>query len=168
MNGINAVPIRVSELEDIQKTMINLINTFPELPPEIKKGGILFEQLKPKSISMCMSKIPNPIRLKTYICGSYVARYPFKLILQTMSISNEERIDSQAVLSKIGEWFEGRTLVDKAGDPYSMGGYPRMSDGRNVELIYRTEGAKLTERLAPNIERTEARYAVEYFVKRDF
>lgn len=165
---INTVPIRISELEDIQKTMINLINTFPELPPQIKKGGILFEQLRPREISMCLSSLPSPIRLKTYICGSYTARYPFKVILQTMSTSNSQRINSSGILSKLGEWFEGRTLTSESGETYAMGEFPEMSDGRNITSIYRTNCARLVERLAPNIEITEARFAAEYFVKTDF
>lgn len=99
---------------------------------------------------MCMSTISNPIRLKTYVYGSYVAKYPFKLILQTMSVSNKERIDSQAILSKTGEWLEGRTLTDKNGNSYSMGIFPKISGGRNITSIYRANGAKLVERLEPN------------------
>ncbi len=85
-----------------------------------------------------------------------------------MSTSDEQRIDSQAILSKIGEWLEGRTIVSKEGNLYSMEDFPKMSDKRNITSIYRTSGAKLVERLAPNIEINEARYAVEYYVQSDF
>lgn len=164
----NVVPITVAELEDIQKTMITLINSFPELPEQVRQNGIMFEQLKPRSICMCMSTISNPIRLNTYICGSYTAKYPFKLFLQTMSTSDKQRIDSQAILSKIGEWLEGRTIVSSDGNLYRMEDFPKMSDKREITQIYRTTTVKLVERLAPNIEISEAGYAVEYYVQNDF
>ncbi len=50
-----------------------------------------------------MSTLPNAIVKEKYVGGSYLAKYPFKLVLQTMSVTNEQRIDSQAALSKIGE-----------------------------------------------------------------
>ena len=43
-----------TEIQDIQETLIKLIETFPELPPQVKKNGIFFEQLKPKKVSMCL------------------------------------------------------------------------------------------------------------------
>lgn len=158
--------LTISELEDIQKTMLALLNAFPELPEQVKKDGIFFEQLRPKCVSICMSTLPNAIVKEKYVGGSYLAKYPFKLVLQTMSVTNEQRIDSQAILSKIGEWLEGRTIVDLHGNSYEMGEYPTMSDDRNITNIYRTSGAKLTQRIPPNIEISEAKFETLYYVKR--
>lgn len=157
--------ITKTELQDIQETMINLINRFPELPSEVKRDGILFEQMKPKSICMCLSTITTPYKIKSYINGSYIARYPFRLLLQTMDTTNEERIASQAILSKIGEWFEGRTIARSDGTIYEMGEYPKLSDKREIIKLYKNTLPKIIQRLPANIEVIEARYTAEYYVK---
>jgi hypothetical protein len=168
MGEIRTIPITKTELQDIEETMLNLCNSFPELPEQVKQSGILFEQLKPKTVSMCLSSISSPIKATVDLDGSYLAKYPFALTLATMDVSNQERIDSQAILSKIGEWFEGRTIVDKGGNPYCMWDFPKMQDCRTIKAMYRTSQAKIVGRLAPNIELTQARYEVKYYVKNDF
>ena len=45
MGMIGIVPITKTELTDIQQVMITLVNSFPELPSQVQKDGILFEQL---------------------------------------------------------------------------------------------------------------------------
>lgn len=168
MGIVETIPITKTELTDIQQTMITLVNSFPELPSQVKKDGILFEQLKPKKVCMCMSTVSNPYKITTYIDGSYVSRYRFKLVLQTMDVKDEDRIDSQGILSKIGEWFEGRTIVKSDRTSYEMGNYPTMQDRRRITKIYKNSVPKLVQRLLPNIEITEAIYTVEYYVQTDF
>ena len=109
-----------TEIQDIQETLIKLIETFPELPSQVKKDGVFFEQLKPKKVSMCLSTIVNPRKSSIYVDNSYTSKYQFRLLLQTMDATNQERIDSQAILSKIGEWFFGRVLVKPDGTSYSL------------------------------------------------
>lgn len=168
MGIAETIPITKTELSDIQETIISLINTFPELPCQVKKDGVLFEQLKPKKICMCMSTIQNPYRFKTYIDGSYVSRYRFKLVLQTMDVKDQCRIDSQGILSKIGEWLEGRTIKKSDQTSYSMGNYPEMSDGRKITNISKNSVPNLVQRLLPNIEISEASFFADYFVPTDF
>lgn len=168
MGIVETIPITKTELTDIQQTMITLVNSFPELPSQVQKDGILFEQLKPKKVCMCMSTVSNPYKITTYIDGSYVSRYRFKLVLQTMDVKDEDRIDSQGILSKIGEWFEGRIIVKSDGTSYEMGNYPTMQDRRRITKIYKNSVPKLVQRLLPNIEITEAIYTVEYYVQTDF
>ena len=157
--------ITKTELQDIQEAMINLINSFPELPKEVQKNGILFEQMNPKSVCMCLSTVAGPYKIKNYINGSYVSRYQFRLLLQTMDTTNEERIESQAILSKIGEWLEGRTITRSDGTTYEMGEYPKLSDKREIIKLYKNTLPKITQRLPANIEIIEARYTAEYFCK---
>lgn len=167
METIIKIKITKTELQDIQETMINLINRFPELPEEVKKEGIQFEQMKPKTISMCLSTVSNPYKIRKYIDGSYISRYQFRLLLQTMDVTSEERIESQAILSKIGEWLEGRTILGNNGGSYEMGEYPKLQDKRKIIKIYKNTIPKIMQRLASNIELTEAKYTVEYYVKND-
>lgn len=164
---IRTIPITKTELKDIQEAIINLINQFPFLPSEIAKEGVLFEQLKPKSISMCLSTVASPYKIRTDIDGSYISRYQFRLLIQTMDVLNKERIDSQSILSEIGEWLEGRTFI-KDGVNYSMGEYPELSDNRKIIKLYKNTIPKLVQRLPSNIEITEAKYTAEYYVQNDF
>lgn len=168
MGIIETIPITKTELTDVQEVMIALVNSFPELPSQVKKDKIMFEQLKPKKVCMCMSTVSNPYKVTTYIDGSYISRYRFKLVLQTMDVKDEDRIDSQGILSKIGEWFEGRTIVKADGAEYEMGNYPAMQDKRRITKIYKNSVPKLVQRLPANIEITEAVYTVEYYVQTDF
>ena len=117
-----------TEIQDIQETLIKLIETFPELPSQIKKDGIFFEQLKPKNVSMCLSTVPNSKKSSIYVDDSYTSKYQFRLLLQTMDATNQERIDSQAILSKIGEWFFGRVLVKPDGTSYSLENFPELKN----------------------------------------
>lgn len=159
------IVVTKTELQDIQEAMINLINTFPELPQEVQRDGILFEQMKPKSVCMCLSTVASPYKIKSYINGCYIARYQFRLLLQTMDTTNEERIESQAILSKIGEWLEGRTIARSDGTTYEMGEYPKLSDKREIIKLYKNTLPKIAQRLPANIEVIEARYTAEYYVK---
>ena len=168
MGIIETIPITKTELTDIQEVMITLVNSFPELPSQVKKDKIMFEQLKSQKVCMCMSTVSNPYKITTYIDGSYISRYRFKLVLQTMDVKDEDRIESQEILSKIGEWFEGRTIVKADGTEYEMGSYPAMHDKRRITKIYKNSVPKLVQRLSANIEITEAVYTVEYYVQTDF
>lgn len=165
---INPILITKPELQDIQETLISLLNTFPELPSQIKSDGIFLEQLKPKNISMCLSTIRNPRKIRIDIDESYIAKYQFKIILQTMDTTNEERIESQAILSKISEWFEGREILSENGTKYSLDEYPKMSNHRKLLGIYSNSFPKLVQRLPPNIEITDCTFSAEYYVKNDF
>ena len=63
-----------TEIQDIQETLIKLIETFPELPSQVKKDGIFFEQLKSKNVSMCLSTIVNPRKSSIYVDDSYTCK----------------------------------------------------------------------------------------------
>ena len=157
-----------TEIQDVQETLIKLIETFPELPSQIKKDGIFFEQLKPKNVSMCFSTIVNPRKSSIYVDDSYTSKYQFRLLLQTMDATNQERIDSQAILSKIGEWFFGRVLVKPDGTSYSLENFPELKNKRRFLNILMSAFPKLVQRLPPNIEITEAKFVAEYYVQNDF
>ena len=157
-----------TEIQDIQETLIKLIETFPELPPQVKKDGIFFEQLKPKNVSMCLSTVPNSKKSSIYVDDSYTSKYQFRLLLQTMDVTNQERIDSQAILSKIGEWFFGRVLVKPDGISYSLENFPELKNKRRFLNIWMSAFPKLVQRLPPNIEITEAKFVAEYYVQNDF
>ena len=157
-----------TEIQDIQETLIKLIETFPELPSQVKKDGVFFEQLKPKNVSMCLSTIPNSKKSSIYVDDSYTSKYQFRLLLQTMDATNQERIDSQAILSKIGEWFFGRVLVKPDGTSYSLENFPELKNKRRFLNIWMSAFPKLVQRLPTNIEITEAKFVAEYYVQNDF
>ena len=157
-----------TEIQDIQETLIKLIETFPELPPQVKKDGIFFEQLKPKNVSMCLSTIVNPRKSSIYVDDSYTSKYQFRLLLQTMDVTNQERIDSQAIFSKIGEWLFGRVLVKPDGTSYSLENFPELKNKRRFLNSWMSAFPKLVQRLPPNIEITEAKFVAEYYVQNDF
>ena len=88
--------------------------------------------------------------------------------MQTMDATNQERIDSQAILSKIGEWFFGRVLVKPDGTSYSLENFTELKNKRRFLNIWMSAFPKLVQRLPTNIEITEAKFVAEYYVQNDF
>ena len=159
-------PIKYSDIKIIVDALINLINKFPELPPNIKKGGILFEQSKPQNISMCLSTIPSgSIIDKTYICGKYIGIYTFKLILQKMSVTNEQRIDAQDILGKIVVWLEKSPIEKADGEVYKLEEYPPLDETRTIQKIEQISNPRIVQRLEPNIEISEVNLRLKFEVE---
>lgn len=160
-------PIKNSDISILEKTLIDLINTFPELPAQVVNDGIFFHNLKPKNISMGLSTIPsNSIVGDTWLCGSYFARYEFKIMLQKMSVTNDEIIEAQNILGKIGAWLEKTPIKKDDGTIYQLNEYPKLEGNINISTIERLGHPRLVQRIPPNIEIHEVRLRLEYFVRK--
>jgi hypothetical protein len=156
-------PIEFSDIAIIVKSLINLINDFPGLPPEIKESGVLFEQLVPDEISMCLSTIPtNSIVEQRTICGKYTGVYNFKIIFQNMSVTNEQRINAQDLLEKLASWLEKTPIENSAGGVDQLLSYPMLSQSREIISIKRNSFARITARYESNIENSEINMILKY------
>jgi hypothetical protein len=161
------IPIKNADIAVLEKTLIDLINTFPELPVQVEKDGVFFQNLKPKNISMGLSTIPsNSIIGETWVCGSYFAQYWFKIMLQKMSITNEELIESQNILGKITAWLEKTPIEKSDGTIYKLEEYPKLEGNINISAIEKIGHPRLVSRIPPNIEIHEAKLKLNYFVKK--
>ena len=159
-------PIKLSDISIIANTLIDLINQFPELPPQIKEDGVFFEQLKPREVGLCLSTIPSSsVKIISYVCGKYIGRYSFQLIMQKMSVSNTQRINAQDILEKIANWLENNPIEREDGTVYRIGEYPKLDDSREIKEIVKTSFARISRRLEPNIEISEVNLYLDYQVK---
>ena len=160
-------PIKTSDIAVLEKTLINLINTFPELPVQIEKDGVFFQNLKPKNISMGLATIPNnSIIDETWLCGSYFAQYWFRILLQKMSVTNDERIGAQDILGKVSHWLEKTPIEKENGTVYRLEEYPPLEGNRKIEAIEIVSFPRLVDRIPPNIEIHEVKLKLTYFVKK--
>lgn len=159
-------PIKFSDIKVILTALKDLINQFPELPPQVQEDGVFFEQLKPREIGLCLSTVPsNSVKIKEYVCGKYIGRYTFKLIFQKMSVSNTQRINAQDILEKISNWLEKNPIEKEDGTVYQLDKYPELGNGRKIKKIVKTSFARIVQRLEPNIEISEVNLYLDYEVK---
>lgn len=159
-------PIRISDIAILQTVLVTLLNTFPDLPSQIKKDGIFIENLSPQKVSMCLTTLPTGnVKLNSYICGKYRGRYNFGIILQKMTTSNAKKIDASDVLGKIGAWIEKKPIEQSDGTVYQLISYPYLDENRKIEHIEQTSFPRLIERLDPNIEIWEMTAYLDFIVK---
>jgi hypothetical protein len=161
-------PIKTSDIASIEKTLLKLINSFPELPAQVVKDGVFFQNLKPQNISLGFSTIPrDSVVDETWICGSYFGFYHFRLILQKMSVTNDERIDAQDILGLLSAWLSKVPIQGKDG-VFKLKKYPELENNMSIIKIEIISFPRLIDRLPPNIELHEARLRLKYFVRKSF
>lgn len=89
------------EEQEISRSVMAWINTFPELPVSI----INFEQLRPDSSSMALSVIQAAAIVRRFITGGHEGEYQFKLIYRIKpGTSNDARLKADELLNAIGDW----------------------------------------------------------------
>lgn len=159
-------PIKISDTAIVQTALLDLINTFPELPTQIQNDGIFIENLSPKKVSMCLTTEPTSnVKLKSWICGKYRGRYNFSLLFQKMTTSNAKKISASDVLGKIGAWIEKKPIERSDGTVYQLTSYPYLDENRTIEQIVQVTFPRLIERLSPNIEVWEIIFYLDFVVK---
>lgn len=127
-----------SDLEDIMLTVIEIINSAPCMPSEIKsRGGVCINTSEPRSVSLSISGIGNVRKINKYVGGCYMASWDFRLSYTSMCKSDDEKIHAQALMSYFTEWFEGAPTHDEFGVQTNerIVEYPKMSDSREMYSI---------------------------------
>ena len=127
-----------SDLEDIMLTIIDIINSAPCMPADIKsRGGVSINTSEPRSRSLSIAGISNIRKYKKYIGGCYMAQWEFRLSYTSICQSNSEKIRAQALMSYFTEWFEGSPTHNEFGIQTNnyIDKYPEMNDGRELFSI---------------------------------
>lgn len=103
---VSAVP--ASERADVARAVCRWLNGYPDKP--VKK--IDYEYLT--ETGMTVSTIQAPVKLKSYIDGSYRAQYQGYVIYRDIPSSTDARLQMDEVLDKLAVWAESH-LPDLGG-----------------------------------------------------
>lgn len=123
---VNRGLVSAAEHELIARTMLAWLNTCP-YKPVIR---IDYENLANDDLGMCVSSIQGTFITKRYICGGYEAQYQFKLIYRNLPTSNDERLEADEILDRIGDWAEKSEKPD-------------IGEGRRVVNVRRNSASSL-------------------------
>lgn len=94
-----------AEEDQIVRNLMEWINKFPELPDDIYKATIQYEQLADDKPAMAVSSIQGTYITRRYIGGGHQAEYQFKVIYRIKpGTSNDKRLMADELLDKIGGW----------------------------------------------------------------
>lgn len=129
----------LTDQELIIEALINLINSFPDIPKNIKE--VMFYDIFPNKESLGIATTKSAIVFKKYIGGSYIGQYNFRIHYRYATKNYKERIQKQSLISTIGEWMEQKTITKSNGETYKLESYPQISDYINIisiEIIDRT------------------------------
>lgn len=91
-----------TETESISRALLLWLNKYPDKPMTIN-----YEFLDADSPGMALSTIQGAYKTKSYVRGSYLGQYQFKIIYRTQpGNSNNNRLRADEVLNSLGEWAE--------------------------------------------------------------
>ena len=95
------IPVPTAEAEELKRNLLAWLNNYDGLPCRIK-----YEFLNPDAISMVMSTVQAPNKLRRYITGGYLGQYQFRLILRTQSLTDDERLSADEMLETMAKYIE--------------------------------------------------------------
>lgn len=111
------MPLASKTEEDmIVRKLMTWLNTSPDIPEDIYKNIIQYEQLPDDVPAMAVSSIQGTYITNRYISGGHKAEYQFKIIYRIKpGTSNTKRLDADELLDRIGTWAYAST--------HSIGGW---------------------------------------------
>jgi hypothetical protein len=93
------------ENDQINRSVMAWVNSYPDIPEGIAKDFINYEYLEADKSSMALSTIQGAYITRRYILGGYLAEYQFKLIYRIKPQNSfEKRLDADEVLDALGDW----------------------------------------------------------------
>lgn len=108
----NAVSlVAASEQDQISRMLLSWVNQFPDKPVSV----INYEFLRDGEPGMALSTIQATYKTKQYITGGYQAQYQFKIIYRVQPSTNNDRLNADELLNKLGDWMATRTDLPVLG-----------------------------------------------------
>lgn len=156
-----------SEQEILIKTLMNLINTFPDLPKAIKTKGVIFYDMFPSLECLGIATLNSAIILQKYIGGSYIGQYNFRLQYRYSTKNYKERIQKQSLLSTIGEWLEKKKIKRLDGSTFELESYPEISKNKNIIEIEVTDRTILIDKNKTGYEDSLIDLILKYHVGKE-
>lgn len=138
-----------SEQELITMSLIKLLNSFPELPNQIRKLGVQFYDMFPNCECLGIATLGAPKILKKYIGGSYIGAYNFRLDYRYSTKNPDERIAKQSLINTISDWLSRKPIVKPANNlsiAYRLAEYPFVSNEIAIFSIETVDFTVLTDK----------------------
>lgn len=105
MDSKNKTLASRAEEDMVSRRVMVWVNEFPDLPPDIYDGTILYEQLKDDTPCMALSAIQGTYITRRYITGGHQAEYQFKVIYRIKpGNSMDKRLKADELLDRFGDW----------------------------------------------------------------
>lgn len=155
-----------SEQELIIKKLIELINTFPDLPDSIKKKGVQFYDMFPNNECLSFASLDSARISIKYIGGSYIGQYRFRLAYRYSTKNFNERISKQSLISTLGEWLQQDTITRPDGTTYKLESYPELDSDRNITSIENTDRTILVDKNNSGYEDSIIDCLLKYHVRK--
>lgn len=109
----NAVSlVAASEQDQISRMLLSWVNQFPNKPVSV----INYEFLRDGEPGMALSTIQATYKTKQYITGGYQAQYQFKIIYRVQPSTNNDRLNADELLNKLGDWMATRAELPVLGE----------------------------------------------------
>ena len=100
----NRVLVTSEEEQNISRTMMIWLNSYPDLPDTITR--VDYEQLPADKPGMSLS-VQGAYITRRYICGGHVAEYQFSVLYRIKpGNSNDARLKADEALDALGDWAE--------------------------------------------------------------
>ena len=158
-----------SEQELITTKLIELINTFPDLPSIIKKNGVQFYDMFPNSECLGIATLGTPKIISRYIGDSYIGGYNFRLDYRYSTKDPKERINKQSFLSTLGDWLAQKPII-KPGNPpttYRLEKYPEISENITIYTIETSDFTILADKNKSGYEDSINDFILRYHYRKD-
>lgn len=133
--------VSISEQEVLIQTLLDLINSFPDLPKAIKSKGVMYYDMYPDLECLGLATTGSAIKYQSFVGGSYIGQYKFRLHYRYSTKNYKERLAKQSLISTIGEWLQGYEIQREDGSKYKLNEYPSLSDNKkitSIEIVNRT------------------------------
>lgn len=104
--------VAASEQDQISRMLLSWVNQFPNKPVSV----INYEFLRDGEPGMALSTIQAAYKTKQYITGGYQAQYQFKIIYRVQPSTNNDRLNADEMLNKLGDWMATRADLPVLGE----------------------------------------------------
>lgn len=136
MDEVKPIGADASGHEVVTNAVLELLNSFPGL----NGRKILFEEIG-EADGIAFSSDSGPLvmaerrSITDHVFQS--CQYPFFVIYRTTSTREYQKLHVQTFLDSLGKWL-CKEPVDIDGDEYLLKAYPKLSDGRKITRITRS------------------------------
>lgn len=155
-----------SEQELIIRVLLDLLNSFPDLPKSIKAKGIQFYDMFPNNECMSFGSLDSARIHTRYIGGSYIGQYNFRLAYRYSTKNFNERLSKQSLLSTIGEWLQQDTITRQNGTTYTLKSYPMLDNNKGICSIEVTDRTIIADKNNTGYEDSIIDCLLKYHVRK--
>ena len=143
-NELKPIGMDATGYEVLTNAVLSLLNEFPGL----NGREILFEELEKDSGIAFSADSGSLVITERRSITDHVTQqcqYPFFVIYRTASTKEYQKLNVQGFMDSLGKWL-CREPADIDGETYRLTSFPKLSDGRKITRITRSNSYGLDPR----------------------